>query len=178
MTLKTKRLMRKLLSLKRKNMTITAGTTVPSFDIHTKTKEGLDTINTAKYCAGRKVVLFCVPGAFTPTCSAKHMPGFVEKFDKLKAKGVDAVACLAVNDAHAMLAWAEAQNAVGKIDLFADPRCDFSKALGIDRDMGSVMGIRAARCAFIINDGVVNNVFMEEIGAFDVSSVENILDHL
>ena len=159
-------------------MTITAGTTVPSVDIHTKTKEGLDIINTAKYCAGRKVVLFCVPGAFTPTCSAKHMPGFVEKFDKLKAKGVDAVACLAVNDAHAMLAWAEAQNAVGKIDLFADPRCDFSKALGIDRDMGSVMGIRAARCAFIINDGVINHVFMEEIGAFDVSSVENILDHL
>ena len=98
-------------------MTITAGTTVPSVDIHTKTKEGLDTINTAKYCAGRKVVLFCVPGAFTPTCSAKHMPGFVEKFDKLKAKGVDAVACLAVNDAHAMLAWAEAQNAVGKLSL-------------------------------------------------------------
>ena len=83
-----------------------------------------------------------------------------------------------MNDAHAMLAWAEAQNAVGKIDLFADPRCDFSKALGIDRDMGSVMGIRAARCAFIINDGVINYVFMEEIGAFDVSSVENILDHL
>ena len=103
---------------------------------------------------------------------------FVEKFDKLKAKGVDAVACLAVNDAHAMLAWAEAQNAVGKIDLFADPRCDFSKELGIDRDMGSVMGIRAARCAFIINDGVINHVFMEEIGAFDVSSVENILKHL
>ena len=73
-------------------MTITAGTTVPSVDIPTKTKEGRATINTAKYCAGRKVVLFCVPGAFTPTCSAKHMPGFVEKFDKLKAKGVDAVA--------------------------------------------------------------------------------------
>ena len=159
-------------------MTITAGMTVPSVDIHTKTKEGLDTINTAKYCAGRKVVLFCVPGAFTPTCSAKHMPGFVEKFDKLKAKGVDAVACLAVNDAHAMLAWAEAQNAVGKIDLFADPRCDFSKALGIDRDMGSVMGIRAARGAFIINNCIINHVFMEEIGVFDVSSVENILDHL
>tara|TARA_B100001057_G_scaffold342701_1_gene343652 strand:- start:365 stop:844 length:480 start_codon:yes stop_codon:yes gene_type:complete len=159
-------------------MTITAGMTVPSVEIHTKTKEGLDTINTAKYCEGRKVVLFSVPGAFTPTCSAKHMPGFVEKFDQLIAKGVDAVACLAVNDAHAMLAWSEEQDAVGKIDMFADPRCDFSKALGIDRDMGSVMGIRAARCAFIIDDGMINNVFMEEIGVFDVSSVENILNHL
>ena len=159
-------------------MTIIAGMTVPSVEIHTKTKEGLDTINTAKYCEGRKVVLFSVPGAFTPTCSAKHMPGFVEKFDQLISKGVDAVACLAVNDAHAMLAWSEEQDAVGKIDMFADPRCDFSKALGIDRDMGSVMGIRAARCAFIIDDGIINHVFMEEIGVFDVSSVENILNHL
>ena len=159
-------------------MTITAGMTIPSVDIHTKTEEGLDTVNTADYCLGRKVVLFSVPGAFTPTCSAKHMPGFVEKFDQLKAKGVDAVACVAVNDAHAMLAWAKAQDAEGKIDMFADPRCDFSKALGIDRDMGSVMGIRAARCAFIIEDGVVSHVFMEEVGVFDVSSVENILAHL
>ena len=159
-------------------MTINVGTAIPSIDIHTKTEEGLDTVNTADYCAGRKVVLFAVPGAFTPTCSAKHMPGFVEKFDQLKAKGVDAVACLAVNDAHAMLAWARAQGAEGKIDMFADIKCDFSKALGIDRDMGSVMGIRAARCAFIIDDGVISHVFMEEVGVFDVSSVENILDHL
>ncbi len=159
-------------------MTITAGTAIPSVDIHTKTEEGLDTVNTADYCAGRKVVLFSVPGAFTPTCSAKHMPGFVEKFNQLKAKGVDAVACLAVNDAHVMLAWAKAHGAQGKIDMFADPRCDVSKALGIDRDMGSVMGIRAARCAFIIDDGVISHVFMEEVGVFDVSSVENILAHL
>ena len=159
-------------------MTITVGTAIPSVDIHTKTKEGLDTVNTAEYCAGRKVVLFAVPGAFTPTCSAKHMPGFVEKFDQLKARGVDAVACLAVNDAHAMLAWAKAQGAEGKIDMFADPRCEVARALGIDRDMGSVMGIRAARCAFIIDDGVINHVFLEEVGVFDASSVENILAHL
>lgn len=159
-------------------MTITAGTAIPSVDIHTKTDEGLDTVNTVDYCAGRKVVLFAVPGAFTPTCSAKHMPGFVEKRNQLKAKGVDAVACLAVNDAHAMLAWAKEQGAVGKIDMLADPRCDVSKALGIDRDMGTVMGIRAARCAFIIDDGVISHVFMEEVGMFDVSSVENILAHL
>ena len=159
-------------------MTITAGSAIPSVDIHTKTEEGLDTVNTADYCAGRKVVLFSVPGAFTPTCSAKHMPGFVEKFNQLKAKGVDAVACLAVNDAHVMLAWAKAHGAEGKIDMFADPRCDFSKALGIERDMGTVMGIRAARCAFIIDDGVISHVFMEEVGVFDVSSVENILAHL
>ena len=159
-------------------MTISVGVEIPSFDIHTKTEEGLNTVNIADYCAGRKVVLFAVPGAFTPTCTAKHMPGFVDKFDQLKAKGVDAVACLAVNDAHVMLAWAKAEGAEGKIDMLADPRCDVSKSLGIDRDMGSVMGIRAARCALIIDDGVITHVFMEEVGVFDVSSVENILDHL
>ncbi len=159
-------------------MTIDVGTAIPSVDIHTKTEDGLDTLNTAEYCAGRKVVMFAVPGAFTPTCSAKHMPGFVEKFDQLKAAGVDAVACLAVNDAHAMRAWAIQQGADAKIDMLADVRCEFSKALGIDRDMGSVMGVRAARCAFIIDDGVISHVFMEEVGVFDVSSAEHILSHL
>ena len=159
-------------------MTITVGEAIPSVDIHTKTEEGIDTLNTADYCAGRKVVLFAVPGAFTPTCSAKHMPGFVEKFDQLKAAGVDAVACLAVNDAHAMQVWAISQGADGKIDMFADPRCDLSTALGIDRDMGTVMGVRAARCAFIIEDGVISHVFMEEVGVFEVSSAEHILSHL
>lgn len=159
-------------------MTITVGEMIPSVDIHTKTEDGVDTINTAEYCAGRKIVLFVVPGAFTPTCSAKHMPGFVEQFDRLKAAGADAVACLAVNDPHAMRAWALDQGADGKIDMFADARCDFSKALGIDRDMGAVMGVRAARCAFIIDQGVISHVFMEEVGVFDVSSAENILAHL
>ena len=159
-------------------MTINVGEAIPSLDIHTKTEDGVDTLNTAEYCAGRKVVLFAVPGAFTPTCSAKHMPGFVDHFDQLKAAGVDAVACLAVNDAHAMRAWAVEQGADGKIDMFADATCALSKALGIDRDMGSVMGVRAARCAFIIDDGVISHVFMEEVGVFDVSSAENILNHL
>ena len=159
-------------------MTITVGETIASVDIHTKTEDGIDTLNTADYCAGRKIVLFAVPGAFTPTCSAKHMPGFVAQIDQLKAAGVDAVACLAVNDAHAMHAWAVEQGADGKIDMFADPRCDLSKALGIDRDMGSVMGVRAARCAFIIDNGVISHVFMEEVGVFEVSSAEHILSHL
>ena len=159
-------------------MTINAGEAFPSVDIHTKTEAGVDTINTAEYCAGRKVVLFAVPGAFTPTCSAKHMPGFVDQFDQLKAAGVDAVACLAVNDAHAMRAWAIDQGADGKIDMFADVTCALSKALGIDRDMGSVMGVRAARCAFIIDQGIISHVFMEEVGVFDVSSAEHILSHL
>ena len=159
-------------------MTINVGEAIPSVDIHTKTEDGVDTINTAEYCAGRKVVLFAVPGAFTPTCSAKHMPGFVDQFDQLKAAGVDAVACLAVNDAHAMRAWAIDQGADGKIDMFADVTCVLSKALGIDRDMGSVMGVRAARCAFIIDQGIISHVFMEEVGVFDVSSAEHILSHL
>ena len=159
-------------------MTITVGEKIPSVDIHTKTEDGVDTINTAEYCAGRKIVIFVVPGAFTPTCSAKHMPGFVDRFDQLKAAGVDAVACLAVNDAHAMRAWALEQGADGKIDMFADARCELSKALGIDRDMGPVMGVRAARCAFIIDQGVISHFFMEEVGVFDVSSAEHVLTHL
>ena len=159
-------------------MTINVGEAIPSVDIHTKTENGVDTLNTAEYCAGRKVVLFAVPGAFTPTCSAKHMPGFVDQFAQLKAAGVDAVACLAVNDAHAMRAWAVDQGADGKIDMFADVTCALSKALGIDRDMGSVMGVRAARCAFIIDQGIISHVFMEEVGVFDVSSAEHILSHL
>ena len=159
-------------------MTINVGEAIPSVDIHTKTEDGVDTLNTAEYCAGRKVVLFAVPGAFTPTCSAKHMPGFVDQFDQLKAAGVDAVACLAVNDAHAMRAWAVDQGADGKIDMFADVTCVLSKALGIDRDMGSVMGVRAARCAFIIDQGIISHVFMEEVGVFDVSSAEHILSYL
>lgn len=159
-------------------MTINVGEAIPSVDIHTKTEDGVDTLNTAEYCAGRKVVLFAVPGAFTPTCSAKHMPGFVDQFDQLKAAGVDAVACLAVNDAHAMRAWAVDQGADGKIDMFADVTCVLSKALGIDRDMGSVMGVRAARCAFIIDQGIISHVFMEEVGVFDVSTAEHILSYL
>lgn len=157
---------------------IKVGTAIPSVDIYTKTADGIDGLNTAEYCAGRKVVLFAVPGAFTPTCSLKHMPGFIEQADTLKAAGVDAIACMAVNDAFVMQAWAVDRGADGKIDMFADSRGELSKALGIDCDMGPAMGVRAARCAFIINDGIISHAFMEDAGAFDVSSADNIRKHL
>jgi peroxiredoxin len=122
--------------------------------------------------------MFVVPGAFTPTCSAKHLPGFLEQADKFRAAGFDRIACLAVNDAHVMRAWGDANSTAGVIDMLADPRCEFADALGISRDMGPVMGRRAARCAMIIENGVVKKVFMEEPAAFEVSSATHVLANL
>ncbi|MEL0142340.1 MAG: peroxiredoxin, partial [Alphaproteobacteria bacterium] len=124
------------------------------------------------------VVLFVVPGAFTPTCSAKHLPGFVKLADKYKAAGIDKIACMAVNDAHVMRAWAEAGDAVGVIDMIADFHTEMSDALGLTRDMGPIMGRRAARCAMVVDHGVVQSIFMEEPGAFEVSSAEHVLASL
>ena len=156
-------------------MTINVGEAFPSLDIHTKTEAGVDTINTAEYCAGRKVVLFAVPGAFTPTCSAKHMPNYLENMDKLKAAGFDAVACLSVNDAHVMKAWGDATNATGQIDMLADMRAEFSRALGIAADFGDVLAERAQRCALVVEDGTITHVFIEEPGMFEVSSADHVL---
>ena len=115
-------------------------------------------------------MLFVVPGAFTPTCSAKHLPGFVKLADKFRAAAIDKIACMAVNDAHVMRAWAEANDAVGIIDMIADIRTEISDALGLTRDMGPIMGRRAARCAMLVDHGIVQSIFMEEPGAFELSS--------
>ena len=152
-----------------------AGMKIPEITIRTKTEEGIEELETASYFAGRKIVMFAVPGAFTPTCSAKHMPNYLENMDRLKAAGFDAVACLTVNDAHVMKAWGDATNATAQIDMLADMRAEFSRALGISADFGDVMAERAQRCALVVEDGTITHVFIEEPGMFEVSSADHVL---
>jgi peroxiredoxin (alkyl hydroperoxide reductase subunit C) len=152
---------------------ITAGTKVPSVTIKQATPEGGTDVDPSVLFAGKKVVMFALPGAFTPTCSAKHLPGYVAQLGALKAKGVDLVACLSVNDAFVMKAWAEQHDALGKIVMLADGSGLFTKALGIEVDLTSFgMGVRAARGVLVIDDGVVTSIDMEAPGKFDVSSAE------
>jgi peroxiredoxin len=160
------------------NAPISVGQKIPEVTFQMKLDDGIDTFSTADYFKDCRVVLFVVPGAFTPTCSAKHMPGFVNNADKFTAAGINKIACMAVNDAHVMRAWGEASNAIGVIDMIADFHTEMSDVLGLTRDMGPVMGRRAARCAMIIDNGVVEAVFMEEPGAFEVSSAEHVLANL
>ena len=156
-------------------MTLSIGSRIPNLEITTKTADGLDVINTETYFKGKKIIIFSVPGAFTPTCSEKHLPGYLELFNDFKAVGIDAIGCIAVNDAHVMLAWAEQQGALGLIDLFADSRFKFSDALGLTTDMGPVLGIRASRSALIVNDGVITHFFKEKPKAFEVSDARSLL---
>jgi glutaredoxin/glutathione-dependent peroxiredoxin len=140
------------------------------------TAEGPKDISTEEIFAGKKVVLFAVPGAFTPTCSAKHLPGFVEKAAEIKGKGVDTVACLAVNDAFVMGAWGKAQNTDGKVLMLADGAAAFTKQLGLELDLtGPGMGVRSKRYAMIVDNGVVKALSVEAPGAFEVSSADAIL---
>ena len=151
---------------------------LPDVDIHIKTDGQIDTVSLQSWAAGKKVVLFSVPGAFTPTCSARHLPDFVADCDALKDKGVDAIACVAVNDAHVMAAWGDANDASG-IDMMADPLGTLSQALGIFVVNAPALGnTRAARMALIADDGVVSHVFMEEPGVYDVSSPQHIMANL
>jgi glutaredoxin/glutathione-dependent peroxiredoxin len=150
---------------------INVGDKVPSVTIKQATPEGGSDVDPAALFAGKKVVMFSLPGAFTPTCSAKHLPGFLAKLPELKAQGIDIVACLSVNDHHVMKAWAEQQDALGKITMLADGSGLFSKALGIDYDIPG-MGLRARRGLFTFENGVVKSAEIEASGKFEVSSAE------
>jgi glutaredoxin/glutathione-dependent peroxiredoxin len=150
---------------------ISAGQKLPSVTIKQATPEGLTDVDPAALFAGKKVVMFSLPGAFTPTCSAKHLPGYVAKLSELKAQGVDLVACLSVNDAFVMKAWAEQHDALGKIVMLADGGAAFSKALGIEFDIPG-MGTRARRGLFVIENGTVTSAEVEEAGKFEISSAE------
>src|SRR3954463_349954 len=155
-------------------MTIEVGQKIPSVTIKQATPEGGADVDPAALFAGKKVVMFSLPGAFTPTCSQKHLPGYVAELPALKAKGVDLVACLSVNDAWVMKALAEQHDALGKIVMLADGSAAFSKALGIDNDFSSYgMGVRAARGVLTVDDGVVSSIEMEAPGKFEVSSAES-----
>ena len=152
---------------------IQVGDKIPSVTIKQATPEGGADVDPAALFAGKKVVMFSLPGAFTPTCSQKHLPGYVAKLPELKAAGVDLVACLSVNDAWVMKAWAEQHEALGKIVMLADGSGAFTKALGIELDLTAhQMGVRAARDVIMIDNDVVVSIDMEAPGKFEVSSAE------
>ncbi len=159
-------------------MTISVGDRLPNTKFVKATADGPDQIESESFFAGRKVALFAVPGAFTPTCSAKHLPGFVEKEAALKAKGVDEIACTSVNDAFVMDAWGKSAGA-GDITLLADGNGDFAKAIGLTMDgSGFGMGTRSQRYSMIVNDGVVERLNVEAPGEFKVSSAEHLLSEI
>jgi peroxiredoxin len=159
-------------------MTIKVGDKMPAGTLTVATPDGPQKVSAEEYFKG-KVVLFSVPGAFTPTCDAKHLPGFVERAADFRAKGVDKIACIAVNDAFVMKAWGKSQNAEGKVDMLADGNAEYTKALGLDFDAtGFGMGIRGQRFALVIEDGVVKHVNVEQKGEFKVSSAEYVLGQL
>jgi len=160
-------------------MTIKVGDKVPAAKLQIKTKDGVQTKTTDELFGGKKVVLFALPGAFTPTCSAKHLPGFVNNFQAIKAKGVDAIACLSVNDAFVMDAWGKDQSVEDKVMMLADGNGDFTKAVGLTMDgTGYGMGLRSQRYAMVIDNGVVKTLNIEAPGAFEVSSAESVLKGL
>ncbi|TDK22506.1 peroxiredoxin [Luteimonas aestuarii] len=140
--------------------------------------EGVQSIDTPTLFEGRKVVLFAVPGAFTPTCSERHLPGFVEQFDAFRERGVD-VACMSVNDPFVMQAWGDSQHVPKGLKMLSDGNGDFARALGLEMDASAYgMGMRSKRFALYAEDGVVKQVFVEAPGEFKVSSAENVLANL
>src|SRR5262245_35311887 len=158
---------------------IQPGDRIPSVTIKQANPDGIVDVDPAQLFAGKKVILFSLPGAFTPTCSSKHLPGYVKSYDELRAKGVDVIACLSVNDHWVMQAWARDQGAEGKIVMLADGAALFSKALGIDADMSaSNMGVRCRRGVIVVEDGVVKSAEVEAPGKFEVSSADACLSKL
>jgi len=157
-------------------MTIKVGDKVPQTTFTKMTENGPEAVDSEGYFKGRRVALFSVPGAFTPTCSAKHLPGFIEKQADLKGKGIDEIACTAVNDAFVMGAWGKSASADGKVTMLADGNGDFAKAVGLTMD-GSKFGLgqRGQRFSMIVNDGVIEQLNVEAPGEFKVSSAEHML---
>ncbi len=157
-------------------MAIQVGDKLPEATLKVATNEGPQDRTTDEIFAGKKVVLFAVPGAFTPLCSARHLPGYIQNAKEIKAKGVDTIVCLAVNDAFVMGAWGEAQNAGEDVLMAADGSAEFTKALGLDFDASKFgMGVRAQRFAAIIDDGVVTTLNVEAPMKFEVSDADSIL---
>jgi len=160
-------------------MTIKVGDKMPAGVFSMPGQDGPQKITTDQLFAGKKVVLFSVPGAFTPTCDARHLPGFVQHAADFKAKGVDTVACMAVNDVFVMKAWGKASAVEDKVLMLADGNAEYAKALGLELDAtGFGMGIRGQRFALVVENGVAKGVFVEGPGEFKVSSAEHVLGQL
>ncbi|MGI9344197.1 MAG: peroxiredoxin [Gammaproteobacteria bacterium] len=160
-------------------MSISVGDRMPEGSFAVMTGDGPDSVSSADLFAGKKVVVFSVPGAFTPTCSAQHLPGFVQNAAALSAKGVDTVACMAVNDVFVMDAWGKDQGVGDAVTMLADGNGDYTRALGLDLDAsGFGMGQRGQRFAIVADDGVATGVYVEGPGEFKVSAAEAVLDAL
>ena len=158
-------------------MTIQIGEKIPHATLNIL-KDGVQAVSTEELFEGKKVVLFAVPGAFTPTCSAKHLPGYAEKFGEFEKRGIE-VACLSVNDAFVMDAWAKSQDVPEGVHMLADGNAVFAKALGRELDATAFgMGVRAKRFSLYAEDGVVKQLHVEAPGEFKVSSAEYVLEHL
>ena len=159
-------------------MSIRAGDRIPAATLTTMSASGPSPMSTGELFGGKKVVLFSVPGAFTPTCSAKHLPGFVERADEILGQGVDTIACMAVNDVFVMHAWGKSAKA-DRIMMLADGNGEFTRALGLELDATKFgMGQRSQRFALVADDGVVSDLFVESPGEFRVSSAEYLLSKL
>jgi peroxiredoxin len=159
-------------------MTISVGDKLPDVKLVKATQDGPEALQSSDFFAGKRVALFSVPGAFTPTCSAKHLPGYVEKASEIKAKGIDEIACTAVNDAFVMKAWGAASGSAD-VTMLADGNGDFAKALGLTMDgSGFGLGTRGQRFSVVVNDGVVEQLNVEAPGDFKVSSAEHMLEQL
>lgn len=162
-----------------KKMAIKVGDRIPSTNFVKATADGPQPVDSDSFFKGRKVALFSVPGAFTPTCSARHLPGFIDKAEELKAKGIDEIACTAVNDAFVLNAWSDNAGAKDKVTMLADGNGDFAKAVGLQMDGSKFgMGQRGQRFSMVVDDGVVTQLNVEEPGAFSVSTAEHMLEQL
>ncbi len=160
-------------------MSIQAGQKMPSGVFGVMTDAGPGAVSTDDFFGGKKVVLISVPGAFTPTCSMNHLPGFVEHADEILGKGVDTIACMAVNDVFVMDAWGKDRNVGDKVSMLADGNGEYAKALGLEMDATAFgMGSRSQRFAIIVDDGVASHVAVEDAGKFEVSSAEAVLANL
>ena len=157
-------------------MTIQIGDTLPAATLTQMTADGPEPVEVPQAFAGKRVAIFSVPGAFTPTCSARHLPGFIDKAGELKAKGIDQIVGMAVNDVFVMAAWGKANNVGDTVLLLSDGNAAFVKALGLEMDASAFgMGTRGKRFSLVANDGVVEQLFVEEGGEFRVSSAEHLL---
>ncbi len=160
-------------------MAIKVGDTVPTVTLRTMGEDGIKEITTDELFGGKKVVLFAVPGAFTPTCSSKHVPGYIERAGEITAKGVDTIACVAVNDAFVMDAWGAELGVGDKVKMLADGNADFAKAVGLELDGAGIgFGTRSQRYAMVIESGVVKHLAVEDGTGLDVSAAERILAQL
>jgi peroxiredoxin len=160
-------------------MAIKVGDKVPAGKFRYLTAEGPKEITTDELFNGKKVAVFAVPGAFTPTCSARHLPGYVDRAAEIKAKGVDTIACVAVNDAFVMGAWGKEHKADNKVMMLADGSAEFARAMGLELDLSrNGMGVRSQRYSMLVDNGVVKALNVEQPGQFDVSSAEAMLKAL